>query len=66
MWYKGIETFPTNGGKRHDHVLRDADKMLAALEIQSAKFSADYKDSRGRIQESLNLPKRETLILAHV
>ncbi len=35
--------------------------FLAKIEnhpgIQSAKFSADYKDSRGRMQKCYNLPK---------
>lgn len=31
--------------------------------IQSAKFSADYKDSRGRMQKCYNLPKREAELM---
>ena len=41
--------------------------FLAKIEnhpgIQSAKFSADYKDSRGRLQKCYNLPKREAELL---
>jgi phage regulator Rha-like protein len=51
-------------GKRHDHVLRDADKMLVELGISTdPKFGASYKDSTGRTLRLLNLPKRECLIL---
>ena len=41
--------------------------FLAKIEnhpgIQSAKFSADYKDSRGRLQKCYNLPKREAELM---
>lgn len=41
--------------------------FLAKIEnhpgIQSAKFSADYKDSRGRLQKCYNLQKREAELL---
>ena len=37
--------------------------MLESLNIQSADFLADYKDSKGRTYPCFNLPKRETLIL---
>lgn len=50
-------------GKQHKDVLHDTRKMLEALGIQSADFSADYKDGRGRVQKELRLRKRETLIL---
>ncbi|WP_440863169.1 Rha family transcriptional regulator [Symbiopectobacterium purcellii] len=35
--------------KQHKHVLEDCRKMFEALNIQSADFSADYKDSKGRV-----------------
>ena len=50
-------------GRAHKNVLADARRILSELDIQSAKFSADYKDARGRSQEVMNLPKRECLIL---
>jgi len=49
--------------KEHKHVLDDIRKMLIELNIQSADFMADYKDSQGRTYPLFNLPKRETLIL---
>ena len=50
-------------GKQHKHVLTDIRNMLKSLEIDSAEFSAQYKDSTGRMLPCFNLPKRETLIL---
>lgn len=50
-------------GKRHDHVLRDVRNMIESLDIQSTHFWGDYKDSKGRVFQECNLPKRETLIL---
>lgn len=50
--------------KSHKNVLADIRKLLKELEIQQAKFSAQYKDSIGRTLPSFNLPKRESLILA--
>ena len=50
-------------GKQHKDVIRDIRNMLNQLEIQSAQFCADYKDSKGRVYPCYNLPKRETLIL---
>ena len=50
-------------GKQHKNVLADIDKMLNELEIQSAEFSADYHDDKGRAYRCYHLPKRETLIL---
>ena len=51
-------------GKQHKHVLVDIDKMLSALEIKPADFSARYKDGKGESRRCYNLPKRESLILA--
>ena len=48
-------------GKRPDHVLRDARKMLD--EIRSPQLWGDYKDSRGRAQPCLMLNKDETTCL---
>jgi phage regulator Rha-like protein len=50
-------------GKRHDHVLRDADKMLAELELGAPKFGASYLTEQNKTVRLLNLPKRECLIL---
>ena len=50
-------------GKQHKHVLTDIRNMLNSLNIESAVFTADYKDSKGRMYPCYNLPKRETLIL---
>lgn len=49
--------------KRHTHVLSDIDKMLNELEIHSADFSAQYKDSTGRTLRCYNLPKDLTITL---
>ena len=50
-------------GKQHKNVLADIRKMLDDLEIDSAIFTAQYKDGTGRSLVMFNLPKRETLIL---
>ena len=50
-------------GKQHKHVLEDVRKMLEDLDLSSAGFAAQYKDSTGRTLPCFNLPKRETLIL---
>ena len=50
-------------GKQHKHVIRDIRNMLNQLEIQSAQFWADYKDSKGRTYQCYHLPKDETLCL---
>ena len=50
-------------GKQHKHVLTDIRNMLNSLNIDSAGFTAQYKDSTGRSLVMFNLPKRETLIL---
>ena len=50
-------------GKQHKNVLVDIRKMMDDLGINSAEFTAQYKDSIGRSLVMFNLPKRETLIL---
>ena len=50
-------------GKQHKHVLTDIRNMLNSLNIESAVFTADYKDSKGRTYQCYNLPKDETLCL---
>lgn len=50
-------------GKRHDHVLRDIEKMLADLGETSPQIWGDLKDAYGRPQRAAFLPKRLTLIL---
>ena len=49
--------------KEHRNVMADIRKMLDELGIQSAEFSADYIDSRGRSYRCFNLPKDLTLTL---
>lgn len=43
-------------GKQHKHVLTDIRKMLTELEIDSARFSAEYIDSTGRSMPHYELP----------
>lgn len=50
-------------GKQHKNVLADIRNMLDELKINSAEFSAQYKDVSGKSNLMYNLPKRETLIL---
>jgi len=49
--------------KEHRNVLTDIRNMFEKLEIQSAEFSADYIDSRGRTYQEFKLPKDLTLTL---
>jgi phage regulator Rha-like protein len=50
-------------GKRHDHVLRDVDRMLDGLGIARPKFGGGYLAQDGAARRCYNLPRRETLIL---
>ena len=50
-------------GKQHKDVLYDTRKMLEDLGIDSADFSAQYKDSTGRSLPCFNLDKELTLTL---
>jgi len=51
-------------GKRHDNVLRDADKMLKELHLEDLlKFEGVYLGGNGEERRCLKLPKRETMIL---
>ena len=50
-------------GKQHKHVLTDIRNMLNSLNIESAVFTAQYKDSTGRSLVMFNLPKDETICL---
>ena len=50
-------------GKRHDHVLRDIEKMLADLGETSPQIWGDLNDAYWRPQRVAFLPKRESLIL---
>lgn len=47
-------------GKLHKNVLADVRSMLAELEIDSADFSAQYKDSTGRYLPCFNLNREMT------
>lgn len=52
-------------GKRHDHVLRDIEKMLLDLDEGDAlRFGAVYIGGNGEERKCYHLPKRECLILA--
>lgn len=46
-------------GKRHSDVLESIRKVLNEVDIDSAEFSAQYKDSTGRALPCFNLPRRE-------
>ena len=50
-------------GKQHKHVLEDTRNMLNGLGIDSAAFTAQYKDSTGRSLPCFNLDKELTLTL---
>ncbi|HEJ7969403.1 TPA: Rha family transcriptional regulator [Serratia marcescens] len=50
-------------GKQHKHVLDDCRKMFEALKIQSAEFSADYRDERGRKYQEFLLDQDLTMTL---
>ena len=50
-------------GKRHKNVLADIRNMLNSLNIDSAVFTAQYKDGTGRSLPMFNLPKEETICL---
>ena len=49
--------------KLHKNILSDIRNMLESLNIQSAEFLADYKDSKGRTFKEYNLPKQELMFL---
>ncbi|MFT3803319.1 MAG: phage regulatory protein/antirepressor Ant [Burkholderiaceae bacterium] len=50
-------------GKRHAHVLRDVENMLAELGQTSAQFWGDLPDSYGRPQRVAFLPRHEVEVL---
>lgn len=50
-------------GKRHDHVMRDIEKMLDELELAAPKFGGTYVTEQNKILPCYNLPKRECDIL---
>ena len=50
-------------GKRHDHVIRDTEKMLIDLEIDLPNFEGIYCDTYGRKAKCYNLDRRLTNIL---
>jgi len=49
--------------KRHDHVMRDARKMLEELEEDAPKFGGVYTGGNGEERPCINLPKDLTLTL---
>ncbi|MCG0997017.1 Rha family transcriptional regulator [Acetobacter persici] len=50
-------------GKRHDHVIRDIEKMLDDVKIDRPKFGGVYLDAKGEERKCYNLPKNLTLNL---
>lgn len=50
-------------GKRHDHVIRDIEKMLDNVGINRPKFGGVYLDAKGEERKCYNLPKNLTLNL---
>lgn len=50
-------------GKRHDHVIRDIEKMLNDVKIDHPKFGAVYLDAKGEERKCYSLPKNLTLNL---
>ncbi|WP_299316993.1 Rha family transcriptional regulator [uncultured Halomonas sp.] len=50
-------------GKQHKDVMADIRNMCEQLEIQSADFSADYTDARGRRQPCFELDRYHTEVL---
>ena len=49
--------------KRHSHVMADIKNMLEQLEMNSAEFSAQYKDKSGKTNPCFNLDKEMSLTL---
>ncbi len=52
--------------KRHDHVLRDIEKMLANIndpKFGVVEFEAQYQDSKGELRKEYRLPKDLTVTL---
>lgn len=51
-------------GKRHDHVIRDIDKMLTEISApKSGVAETVYKDGQGKDRKAYSLDKKHTLIL---
>ena len=50
-------------GKRHDHVMRDIDKMFSEIGGNGPQFWGTYKTKQGNEYGCYHLPKRETYIL---
>jgi len=46
-------------GKRHDHVLRDIESILAEAGIDAPRFGGTYRDAQNREQKCYQLPRRE-------
>lgn len=46
-------------GKRHDHVLRDIESILAEAGIDAPRFGDTYRDAQNREQKCYQLPRRE-------
>lgn len=50
-------------GKRHDHVIRDIEKMLNGLELDGPNFGGVYIDAKGERRKCYNLNKELTYTL---
>lgn len=50
-------------GKQHQHIRRDIEAMLKALDVDVSNYGRIYRDARNREQPEYALPKRESLIL---
>lgn len=50
-------------GKQHKHVLEDCRKIFESLKLQSAEFSADYQDDKGRTYQEYWLDQDLTMTL---
>jgi len=50
-------------GKRHDHVIRDIEKMLDDVSLDHPNFGGVYVDAKGEQRKCYNLPKNLTLNL---
>ena len=51
--------FAEHTGKRHDYVMAEIRTLLCNLQLDSAEFTAQDKDSTGRTLPMFALPKRE-------
>jgi phage regulator Rha-like protein len=50
-------------GKRHDHVMRDIERLLSELELAAPIFGGTYVTDQNKVLPCFNLPRRECDIL---